>query len=1167
MSLRFIFGRAGSGKSHRCLQEIREKMDGGVKYPLILFVPEQFSFQAERNLIEFIGERVNRKVEVLSFSKLAHRVFDEVGGSTHRHINSAGKCMLIHRVLEEVKGELTVFSRAVKQPGFTNVISDIITEFKRYNISPEMLHVAAAGIKENEGLRNKLQDLNYIYNSFEESLHQGFIDAEDEMAMLAQKLDVCNLYDGAEFWIDEFSGFTPQQFIILEKLLKKSRRINMTLTTDCLNGKAEVDVEGVFAPINNTEVRLLDIIEAKNISYEEPLCLDSDHLPRFKDSEELQHLEKNYYASPALAYNDQVVKISIFKALNTYTEIEKAARDIIALSRDKGLRYKEIAVVSRDLKTYEKLVQVIFDQYKIPYFIDRKREITGNPLVVLILSVFELLSKNWSYESVFRYLKTGLTNISKEEIDILENYVLANGIRGKKWTDEELWNYRLNYGFDGREISLHEQSILNRVNETRERIITPLIKLQSIIKGKTKIKTICTAIYEFLNEIQVPERIEEWIEGFKKEGDFARGSEYSQILKIMMQVLDQMVEVLGEEEVSVDAFVKILNVGFKEYEIGIIPPALDQVLVGSIERVRSHDIKALFIVGVNDGVFPSASAEEGILTDMDRETLKELGIELAADTRSKAFEEQYLVYTTITLPSTYLKLTYPIANFEGKALRPSSIIGKVKKIFNRLVEESEIIKSDSSEENLELISSPVPTFNEMIANLRRNYEGEEIESLWKDVYNWYNSQEDWKERSEKALEGLTYTNQVEAVAESKIRELYGDNLSFSVSRLERYAECPFAYFVQYGIKAKDRKIYELSPPDMGTFMHEVLDRFSDKINASGMTWREVTKEWSKEAISEIVEHILSEKSSSILNSSARYKYVTERLKKIIAKSVEIISEHIRRSSFDPLANELVFGHKEDLPPIEIPLPSGEKISLIGRIDRVDQMEMEEGVYLRIIDYKSSSKDFNLSDVYYGLQIQLLLYLDALLKNAPQYLEKQAIPGAILYFRLDDPIVKGSAGMTEEKIEENIMKKLKMKGLLLADARLVKSMDNTMETYSLIIPAKMNRDGSLGSSSAISLKEFEILREYVSDSVVQLCQEMLRGNIKIKPSKKKNYASCTYCNYASICQFDTEVRDNKYRYVNEKPEDEVWKLMKKKLGINNEDLEEEAGIGGEDHGGK
>lgn len=1163
MSLRFIFGRGGSGKSRYCLEEIKDKVEREVDYPLILFVPEQFSFQSERNLIQFIGEKANRKVEVLSFSKLAHRVFDEVGGVTHRHMNSAGKCMLIYRILDEIKGDLKVFSRAVKQPGFSNILSDIITEFKRYNISPEILQVAAGNIKDNEGLRSKISDLNSIYSTFEYNLHKGFIDSEDEITLLVQKLDECNVFDRAEFWIDEFSGFTPQQYLVLEKLMKKAARVNVTLTTDCLNGVSETDSIDVFSPIKTTEAKLLKLMQNNNIAYEEPICLDKDVLPRFQDSEELQHLEKYYNSFPYKPYEKATEDVSLFKAVNTYTEIEKIARDIIRLTRDKDFRFKDIAVVSRDLKAYEKLVQVIFDQYRIPYFIDRKREITSNPLIVLILSIFELVNKNWSYEAVFRYLKTGLTNIEKEEIDIIENYVLANGIRGSRWTEEAPWNYRLSYGFDNQEISLYEQSILNRVNETRDRIRMPIEELQSKLKNRTKIKIICTAIYEFLKAIEVTDKIEKWIEQFKEEGDLAKSSEYSQILKIVMQVLDQMVEVLGEEEVTIEQFVKILNVGFMEYEIGIIPPALDQVLVGSIERVRSHDIGALYIAGVNDGVFPSANNEEGILSDMDRQTLKELGIELAGDAKSKAFEEQFLVYSTLTIPCKYIKITYPVADFEGKTLRPSVITSRIKKIFPKLLEESDVIKTEDIEGDFEFVAAPIPTFNEMIVNLRKDYEGTETQQYWKDVYKWYGHQEDWADKSEKALEGLTYTNQVNNVEREKIKELYGDNLSFSVSRLERYAECAFAYFVQYGIKAKDRKIYELSPPDIGTFMHEVLDRFSDKVTQSGMRWKDISKEWSDETISSTVDEVLSERSSSILNSSARYKFVTNRLKKIIGKSVEIISEQIKRSNFEPLGSELAFGRGGDLPPIDISLPSGEKISLIGRIDRVDRMDAEEGVYLRIIDYKSGSKDFNLTDVYYGLQLQLLLYLDALLKNADEYLKKQAIPGAILYFRLDDPIVKSNPDMKDEAIEKSIMKKLKMKGLLLADAKIIKNMDLTIDEdksnkgYSLIIPAKVNSDGSLGKSSAITLKEFEILRQYVSESVVRLCQEMLNGNIKIRPSKKKSYKSCDYCQYAAICQFDTELRGNKFRHVNDKPQEEVWGLIKKSLGIENEELEEEA----------
>jgi ATP-dependent helicase/nuclease subunit B len=616
-----------------------------------------------------------------------------------------------------------------------------------------------------------------------------------------------------------------------------------------------------------------------------------------------------------------------------------------------------------------------------------------------------------------------------------------------------------------------------------------------------------------------------------------------------MNTLNSLVEVMGDEKISIEKFAKILSVGFEKNEMGLIPVALDEVTVGDIARIRSQGVKALYIVGVNDGVLPRVSKEEGILSDRDRNMLKEKGLELAPDTKTQVFEEQFLVYTTLTTACNYLMLTYPMADIEGKALRPSVVISRMKKIFPKLIEESQITESQGAEARIDMIVAPEPTFNHLIGAVRRDHEGEQVEEIWSEVYKWYDSKKEWKMKTSRILKGLQYSNAVEKVDSETIRDLYGRPLSFSVSRIEQYSQCPFAYFVKYGLKAKDRKVYEFSSPDLGSFIHGILDKFSDLIKIEKMQWKDITREWSRKTISELVDRELNVQSNSILNSSSRYKYMTDRLKRILTRSVNIMTEHVKRSSFDTLANELVFGKGGDLPPIKLSLPSGEDIQLIGRIDRVDSADLESGTYFRVIDYKTGQKSFSLSEVYYGLQLQLLVYLDALISNAQHYTDRQAIPGAVLYFRVDDPMISGTADMTEEEIEKAILKKLKMNGLILKDARVVKSMDKEIEGYSLIIPARMNKGDVLGSTpSVVSLEQFDILREYVRDTMVRICEDMLNGNIEIKPSKSKKHTACNYCSFASVCQFDPSMEDNKYRYVNKKKDEEVWNLMADKVGL-------------------
>lgn len=1140
MSLQFIFGRSGTGKSTYCLNEIKSNLKSSERNKKFIYiVPEQFTLQADRNLVEVIGEMGLQKVQVLSFTRLAYVVLSEIGGITRPHMNSSGKNMLIYKIIEEIKGELKVFTRADKQQGFINIISNLITELKRYNINPDTLAMINCKIPQEDSLNDKLQDINSIFSKFEAYLHKKYIDTEDQLFMLIDKLDNYNSLQNTEIWIDEFSTFTPVQYKIIEKLLKKSIKLHITLTTDCLSSGNSKDNIDIFSTVKNTEEKLLKLAEFNHIAYEKPICLDDKEAIRFKGNSALKHLEKNFFSFPYKTFNEETENIKIFKALSIYSEVQNTAREIIKLCRDEKLRFKDIAVITRDLQNYEKLVEVIFTEYAIPHFIDRRRDINSNPLIILLNSVLEIYTKNWSYEAMFRYLKTGLVNIDRENVDIIENYVLANGIRGKRWKEEK-WEYSLSYAYVNLE---EEEEKLAKINEIKNIITGPLFNLSKKLQGKRTVKEMCLAIYEFLTEIGAGEKVEQWVLEFKSCGELDIANEYNQVWNKVIEFLDQMVEVLGEEEVKLDEFVKLLTTGIKEFEVGVIPPSLDQVLIGDIERVKSQEVSAVFIIGVNDGVFPKIADDEGILSDRDREYLRSLGIELAEDTKTKAFEEQFLIYRSLSIASKYLRISYPVANFEGKSLRPSFIISRLKKLFPKVREESDIANED---ENMELdkVSGEYPSFNELIAAIRKGVDGREISETWRYTYKWYMEKPEWKERCYRAFSGLNFNNQVKEINTDKIKNLYGTPLKLNVSRLEKYVECPFAYYVQYGLKASDRKVYEFNMPELGTFIHEVLDDFSVVLEKEKLTFREIENNWSRDAISILVDEKIKEKTGFILSSSSRYKYMAVRLKRILTRAVDIIATQIKMSSFDQVGHEIEFGDKGDYPPISINLPSGDKIELIGRIDRVDEFNNENGTYIRIVDYKSGNKSFKLSDVYYGLQLQLLVYLDAILANKEKYLEKKVFPGAVLYFKVDDPIISGDRELSNEIVEKKILKELKMRGLLLKDIKVIKEMDRELDNgYSLIIPAQIVKGSEVGDkTSGATLEQFELLRKYIRKVVISLCEDMLKGNISITPYKKKKNTPCEYCKFAAICQFDPSIKDNNYKYLDDKKSEEVWKLM-------------------------
>ena len=1141
MGIRFIYGRAGSGKSTYCLNSIKNRLNDNNGNTLIYLVPEQYTFQRETMLLKDVGEEGLLRAQVLSFKTMAQKVFDECGGRVHDRMRDVGKSMLIHKILQESEENLQYFNRISKEQGFTDIISETITEFKKYNVTPSVLREGLTKIDDEE-LKSKLTDLANIFEKFDISISENLVDTDDELTYLANKLNNCSLYDNAEIWIDEFTTFTPQQMEVIKGLAKKCKEVNIALCMDEVSSGDDSEVTDIFNSLKTTELRILNMMRDEHIGYEKPVNLNDNKNNRFKYNHELKHLEKYFFTYPFKSYKQDVNTIRLYKANNSYDEVENVAKEILRFVRDKGYRFRDISVVCRNIDDYEKIATVIFNEYDIPFFLDKKIDILSNPLIVLILSSIEVMIRNWSYESVFKYLKSGLVNIDSNEIDILENYVLANGIKGFKWTNELSISEEDNDEIDPIKVMI----------KVRE----PLIKLHSRIRGNKSVKAICTAIYEFLIELDCFNRIEEWISEFDEYGMQSKVMEYQQVSEIVIDILDQAVDVIGEDLITINEFYKILNAGFQNREIGIIPVALDQVNIGGIGRIKGRNVKVLFIVGVNDGVLPAANKDEGILSDRDRDLLKENGIELSSSTRAKVFEEQYMVYTALTLASDYLMISYPMADFEGKSLRASIVIPRLKRIFPKLIEESDLFNLKEKSDKYSKVTAPIPTFNELILALRRNYENEDVEDYWKDVYCWYKDKEEFYNKSGNILEGLKYSNDGEVVAREKLKKLYSikdGRLLFSVSRLENYAECPFSYFIKYGLKARDRKVYEFSAPDLGSFMHEILDEFTNKVKRERISWSELNSERCRNIVSDLIEKKLIEDGNSILNSSKKYKYFTNRFKRVIANSVSVLAEQMRKGQFEIFSNEFQFGNLRDGAPIKLELPSGEEVYLTGRIDRIDSLDLHGNTYIRVIDYKSGSKKFDLNELYYGLQIQLLVYLDAILKNSEYILHTQAMPGAILYFKIDDPIIKSKSELQDEEIRKQVLDKLKMNGLLLKDAELVKAMDNDMETYSLVIPATFKKDGDFSSnSSVITEEQFNILREYVNFKMIELCEDMLSGKIRIEPCKNQRTSYCDYCDYSAICQFDTSIKDNKYKLVLKKDDKEIWNDMIEKVKGGSED---------------
>lgn len=1151
MGLRFVLGRGGIGKTSFMLNEIKKRVQDNETSPVILLVPEQYSFEMEKNMSKlFQGEEKDKylRSRVLSFKTMSSIVFSKVGGLTDVNINSSGKAMIIYKSIDKISNELKVYGRSSTQSGFVGSITDMISELKQYDVSPDVLENIAGEI-ENETLRYKLMDIAKIYGEFEKNLHENYVDSQDLLTSLGAKLQQCDYFKDAYIYIDEFTGFTPNQYSILKELLKQAKEVYISLTIDSLT-QFTYSKNDAFSRTKYTYEKLYKIAAEEGVKIHTNINLNAENVKRFNGNEELQHLEAFYHAYPYRKYEKETKHIRIKEFNNLYDEVEQVAKDIVHLVREKKARYKDITVATRDLNRYDFLVRSIFKEYEIPNFIDSKREAKSNPIIVLILSALEMRNRRYSYETMFRYLKSGLIGVSDEDISLLENYVLQNGITGKKWFEEK-WEYKVNQNYlaEESEFDLEQKE---RINETRNQILEPIIKLQNKLDKKNKtVREICTYVYEFLFDINIEETLEKLINNFNEKGDLEIAKEYSQVWQIVVDILDQMVELMGDEKISLDKFMKVISLGFDEYELGLVPPSMDQVLVSSVDRMKNSNTKHLYLIGTTDGIFPLISKESGLLSDKDRNSLCEKGIEVDIDSKTKTYEEQFLVYKALTYTSENLTISYPISDHEGKTLRPSIIISRLKKIFPNINIKSYVLKGldNSTDTALDNITVKAPTFNELINAIKEFEIRGDINEVYLDLYRYFLGDEEYKNKLEKVVRGLSYTNQVEKVEREKIKQLY-ENKNLSISKLERYAQCPFSYFIQYGLKAQERKEYSFTAPDLGSFIHNILDIFSKSLNKDKLNWHEIDEDYIRSRVSLIVDEMISKIPGFILNSSERYKYLAYRLKKMLVSAISIISMQIKQGNFEPADYEVSFRKNGKYPPIEIVLNDGQEVTLVGQIDRIDELEKGDSKYIRIIDYKSGDKSINLTEVYYGLQLQLLVYLDAII-DSDRHKKSNLKPAAILYNRIDNPIVRSNEDQKDAVINEEILKKLRMNGLVLKDVDIIGEMDMSLKEgerkTSLVIPANFDKNGNIGRyTKGVTEPEFDILREYVKYEVKDLCERMVGGDISIIPCKNKNGTSCDFCTYSSICQFDPSIKGNMYTILNDKSDEEVIKLMEKEV---------------------
>ena len=1110
MSLRIVYGRSGTGKSTYIFKEIAEKIKNNNR-KIYIITPEQFSFTAEKKLMDSISASSVLSAEVLTFNRMAYRVRKEVGDARNKNLSSSGKSMLLYNILSEQKNNLKFIGKSSEN---VELIGTQITEFKKHGITVDNLKQVMKNT-ESQYLKAKIKDMLTVYENYTEEIAADYIDENDNLTMLAEELDFIHDFDHTDIYIDEFVGFTHQEYEILRKLFLKANEVTITVCTDDINLSENPDTD-IFYANKMTLDKLYYLAKQENVTIEKPICLETTH--RFK-TKELKHLEENIYAFPYQKTEGAIQNISLFLAKNQYTEIENVAKNIVKLVRDEEYHFNDISVITKDLEGYANLCKAIFAKYNIPIFIDEKKDLSQNILVKYMLAVLNIFAKNWRTDSVLEYIKTGLVQeIEEDDVYTIENYALRWGIKGAKWYQGD-WTF-YNESAEEKEKILH----------IREKIIKPLLKFKKDLSNGKDVASISKTLYQFLIENGIDMAMESRIKELEEMGEIEKAKEYETSYKLMMELLDEMVMVLGEKKVSFEKYAEILKIGLGNTGLGKIPGTQDQVIVGDVDRSRSHKVKAVFIIGLNDGMFPSVNKNEGFFNDKDREVLKEKGAELAKGTLEKLYDDNFNIYKAFSTAEEKLFLSLSSSDLEGKSLRPSILISRVKKIFPGLSEESDVIEKTNE------IVTEESTFEELLEKLSDFRDGKEIEEVWFHVYNYYASHPDWKAKLENSLKALNYKIEPEKINKAMIQKLYGDTLKTSVSRLEQYQSCPFSYYLKYGLNLSEREEFKIQAIDTGTFMHEVIDGFFDKLQERKINVKEIEQEELQEIVEEIIEEKLGLKKNYIFTSIPKYQVLVNRLKKVIQKSISYIVDSLKYSDFSVMGHEMEFKNGKEYPAIQLELENGKKVEITGKIDRIDIAKTPEGNYIRIIDYKSSAKDINLNEVVAGLQLQLLTYLDAVCTI------EDVMPAGVLYFNLIDPSVKTANKIDEEKLQEEIKKQFRMKGLILADVDIVKKMDKTLEKgNSNIVPAYIDKDGNLANkASTITRQQFENLQKYTNKIVKQIANNILSGNINVKPyyKIKQGKTPCEYCKYKSICNFNTGICKKEYNYIGNENKDYI-----------------------------
>ena len=1134
MSLRFFFGPSGSGKSRQLYQEIMERSLQGPGRNFLIIVPDQFTMQTQKDLVTLHERGGILNIDVLSFGRLSHRIFEEVGETDTPVLDDTGKSLVLQKVALNIKEQLPTLGGHLHKQGYIHEVKSAISEFMQYGIGPKDMPKLIAYSQKRGALVHKLRDLATLYQGFQEYIQGKFITTEETLEVLRRSLDKSGLIRGSVVVFDGFTGFTPIQNRVIQEILRLSQETIVSLMLGAGENPYQVDGEQrLFHLTKKTVHDLNKLAEEVGVSRGQDVFVAPGQQDRFADSPALRALEQNLFRYEVEPFTEEQDSIHLMEMTTPAQEVHQVGLQIQELIRKKGLLYRDIALISGDLESYAPFVESEFAKMEIPCFIDRTRGIVLNPLTEYITSALQLFIKDFSYEAVFHYLRSGLSDITLAEADELENYVIQTGVRGySKWS-------RL---FVRKTVSEEsEDDGFLRLNDIRERMMQQLSCLHG--RKRDTVESYVNQLYDFLVANQVQEKLVRLEKMFTEQGQLSRAREYAQIYRLVMDLLNQIYELLGSETITLQEFADILEAGFGEIQVGTIPQNVDRVVVGDMERTRLKQVKALFFLGVNDGNIPKSASKGGIISDMDREFLRESDMELAPSPRQQMFIQRLYLYLNLTKPSHYLYVSYAKVNREGKSIRPAYLVEVMQKLFPKLV-----TKYPENRPALDMVVASGEGVDYLAQGLRLFAQGmslAEEEEAFYTLYEAYGETQEQLAVRQKLTDAAFKRYRETGLSTQVARAIYGMILENSVSRLETYASCAYRHFLQYGLSLKEREEFGFESVDMGNVFHAVLQQFADRLSQSEYTWFDFPRQFGEMQVKEALEAYAAQYGETILYSSARNEYAITRMSRVLTRTVLTLQEQLQKGEFTPDAYEMSFHYADKLESINVALSAEEKMRLKGRIDRIDTAEDEGHVYVKVIDYKSGGRQFDLAALYYGLQLQLVVYMNAAMElEAKKHPDKEIVPAALLYYHIDDPTVESPVELTEEELNGQLLEMLKMKGVVNAEEGIVEKLDKYMGSKSSVVPVERKKDGSFSArSSVMSGEELKTISEYVNHKVKRIGQEILAGRIEVDPYEKGQAQACAYCAYKKVCGFDPGIPGYERRSLADMDREETLRKMR------------------------